>query len=314
MSTVSGGANGGGLVNPGVSIPWLGSGSSGSTSRGSLVIQPPFAPQIQNLSPALGTTVPLQRGYMIWGQKHFLSYNGGPLGDGRDMINFLFNPSTVSTDYNVGNASLQAAMMYTVPGDSGNLLAPLLMQTVSFQLYFDRTYELNYGGNSSAVNDPAVIGVQADVYQFMQFTGLLANLAPNQANQIQSTGDSAVGNTATGTAQAVTTGGIMMMIPCYVVFGNALQQMYANPNSANWNATQSQMVYFGYISEWSVQYTHFTQNMVPIRAVISVNFTMLPTPSSSADSAPWRSTSQTGVTVPDPHPAGWTPPPNYYSK
>ena len=125
--------------------------------------------------------IPLQRGYMIWAQQNFLSYTGGPLGDGRDMINFLFNPSTVNTDYNVANASLQAAMMYTVPGDSGNLLAPLLQQTVSWQLYFDRTYELNYGGNSGQVNDPAVIGVQADIYQFMQFTGILATLNNGRA-------------------------------------------------------------------------------------------------------------------------------------
>lgn len=150
-------------------------------SAGKLVIQPKFAEQIQNLSAPLGVqpggSMGFQRGYMIWADKGGnLGYTGGPLNDGRDMINFLFNPSTISTDYNVGNASLQAAMMYQVPGDQGNLLAPLLMQTVSWQLYFDRTYELNYGGNSSAKNDPAVIGVQADVYQFMQFTGVLAQL------------------------------------------------------------------------------------------------------------------------------------------
>ena len=64
---------------------------------------------------------------------------------------------------------------------TGNLLSPLLSARPSpGQLYFDRTYELNYGGNSSAVNDPAVVGVQADVYQFMQFTGILADLDKQQ--------------------------------------------------------------------------------------------------------------------------------------
>jgi hypothetical protein len=147
-----------------------------------LVTQPPFAPQMTDLPRALGTNVPLQRGYMIWAKPMTSFYSGGgPLGDGRDMIKFSFNPSTVSTDYNVANASLQATMMYTVPGDQGNLLSPLLSQTVSWSLYFDRTYELNYGGNSSAVNDPAVVGVQADVYQFMQFTGVLADLDKQRA-------------------------------------------------------------------------------------------------------------------------------------
>ena len=37
-------------------------------------------------------------------------------------------------------------------------------------------------------------------------------------------------------------------------------------------------MYYGYINEWSVQYTHWTQYNIPMRCVISVNFTMLPMP------------------------------------
>ncbi len=152
--------------------------------------QPKFAQQITNTPSPVGTSnTALQRGYMIWDQPMPTLYSGGgPLGDGRDVINFLFNPSTVTADYNIANASLQAAMMYQVPGDSGNLLAPLLNQTVSWQLYFDRTFELLYGGDATSQNDPGVIGVQADVYQFMQFTGILASLSNQQANSIQSAG------------------------------------------------------------------------------------------------------------------------------
>jgi hypothetical protein len=153
---------------------------------------------------------------MIWDQPMTSLYSGGgPLGDGRDMINFLFNPSTVSTDYNVGNVSLQAAMMYQVRGDSGDLLAPL-MQTVSWQLYFDRTFELLYGGSPASQNDPGVIGVQADVLQFMQFTGVLSSLSSSQANAV-------LGTPTQGSAP--TSGGIMMLIPSWVYFGNAAQQL-----------------------------------------------------------------------------------------
>lgn len=252
-----------------------------------LVTQPPFAPQIQNLPAPLGVTVPLQRGYMIWARPQKTLYiGGGPLGDGRDMINFLFNPSTVNSDYNVGNATLQAAMMYQVPGDTGNLLAPL-QQTVSWSLYFDRTYELNYGGNSSAVNDPAIIGVQADVYQFLQFTGVLAALGGAQATQVF--------GTPTNGNLGATTGGIMMMMPCYVFFGNALHQLNQNVNSSNFNALGAQLAYYGFINEWSVQYTHWTSSMVPIRAVISVNFTMLPEPTAQVQSAVWRDVQKLSV-------------------
>ena len=64
-------------------------------SPGTLVTQPAFAAQIQSVSSPLGVNIALQRGYMIWEQPMPSIYSGGgPLGDGRDMINFLFNPST----------------------------------------------------------------------------------------------------------------------------------------------------------------------------------------------------------------------------
>ena len=211
---------------------------------------------------------------------------GGPLGDGRDLVKFLFNPATISSYFAVANASLQAAMMYQVPGDQANLLAPLLNQSVSWSLYFDRTYELNYGGNSSAVNDPAIIGCQADVYQFMQFTGILANLSRQQANALSSATAKAGGGSSTAKFSA--TGGIMMMVPCYVFFGSALSQLNQNPKSSNSNALASQLAFYGFISEWDVQYTHFTSNMVPIRCVIDVTFTMLPAAPTGQQAAVWR--------------------------
>jgi hypothetical protein len=279
-----------------------------------LVVQPKFAEQLQNLPSPLGVQLPVKRGYMIWSDTGGnLGYAGGPLSDGRDVINFLYNPSTVTTDYNVGNASLQAAMMYTVPGDNGNLLSPLLQQTVSWQLFFDRTFELNYGTNSSAINDPAVIGVQADIYQFMQFTGVLATLGLQQAQQVQSAGVSgtSLGSANDDTAQAATTGGIMMMIPCWVYFGDAFQQMNQNASNTNFNAIGSQMAFYGYISEWTVNYTHFTVNMVPIRASVTVTFTMLPNPTAGSKTAVWRDIQKLdGTYTTSPLVAGYTPPPS----
>jgi hypothetical protein len=261
-----------------------------------LVTQPPFAPQIQQISRAMGTNVNLQRGYMIWANNMpTLFSGGGELGDGRDMINFPYNPSTVSSDYNVGNASLQAAMMYSVPGDSGNLLAPLLQQTVSFQLYFDRTYELTYGGNyGGGPNDPTVIGVQADIYQFMQFTGVTAVLGSSAAAQAQNVGGAVANSADNGTAELVTSGGIMMMIPSYVFFGNALSQIENGAGNVNLGALASQLNYYGFISEWSPTYTHWTSNMVPIRASISVTFTMLPQPPAATQTSVWQDLQKLG--------------------
>lgn len=230
----------------------------------------------------MGVSVPLQRGYMIWEKPltQFYTSTGGALGDGRDIIRFLFNPSTVNSDYTIGNSQLQAAQLFLAPGDNGNLLAPL-SQSVSWSLYFDRTYELAYGTNASAaVNDPATIGVQADVYQFMQFTGILGTLSATQAASVAA-GGGLKSNTLTSA------GGIMMLIPCYVFFGNALAQVNGTPNSFSYNALANQLAYYGFINEWSVVYTHWTTNMIPIRAVISVNFTMMPSPPVNYQSAIW---------------------------
>jgi hypothetical protein len=52
--------------------------------------------------------------------------------------------------------------------------------------------------------------------------------------------------------------------------------------------------------------------MVPIRCVVSVNFTMLPNPPKGDQAAVWRDRYKLGKnpsTAPVPRPGGWTPPP-----
>ncbi|MGH3247889.1 MAG: hypothetical protein ACRDOI_17040 [Trebonia sp.] len=270
-----------------------------------LVTQPKFAQQLTaNPSPIGMSTVDggITRGFMIWDQPSTLFSGGGPLGDGRDVINFLFNPSTVSTDYMIGNAPIQAAMMYRVPGDNTNLLAPL-SQTVSWQLYFDRTFELLYGTPDGSVNDPSIIGVQADIYQFMQFTGVTASLDAADATAVLG------GPGAIGPGASSNTGGIMMMLTSYVYFGNASGQASGKlagqgsiPAATQYASVGTQLAFYGFISEWSVEYTHFTVNMIPIRAAVSVSFTMLPAPAStdSASQGTWRDITgiQGGATLP----------------
>ena len=64
----------------------------------------------------------------------------------------------------------------------------------------------------------------------------------------------------------------MQLVPAWAFFGN--------------NNVANGLNYYGYINEWSVQYTHFTQFNVPMRCVISVNWTMLPNPGTAPPSAP----------------------------
>lgn len=228
-----------------------------------MVVQPPFDPRLTTKVFPLtgGNGQVLQTGYMIWDQPL-------PGYSGRAVIRYLYNPSTVSSDYNIADASAQAALNFPNPGDSAMLAIPL-SQTASWTLMFDRTFELwqSYessglpvGGNADT--GAGTLGVQADVLAFMQFTGMLTNYSYGTAGAAPTTANT---NLAANS-------GIMQLVPAWAYFGNN-------------NVANSQM-YYGYINEWSVQYTHYTQYNVPIRAVVSVNFTMLPMPSTAPPQAP----------------------------
>lgn len=118
------------------------------------------------------------------------------------------------------------------------------------------------------------------------------------------------GSAGSSGPQSVTTGGIMMMIPCYVFFGSPLAQMNGNASSSNFNAIKNGLQFYGFISEWSVNYTHFTSSMVPIRAAVSVNFTMLPTPPTATQTAVWKDLKALGqqpYTVASPYAPGYSP-------
>ena len=135
---------------------------------------------------------------------------------------------------------------------------------------FDRTFEvwgayndLGVPSGDSTSTDPSVIGVQSDVLAFMQFTGMLAPY-----NYGTATGQGGLAPSQNLAANS----GIMQLVPAFAVFGSS--------NIVNG------LTYYGYINEWSVQYTNWTQFNVPYRAVISVNWTMLPLPTGSAPTNP----------------------------
>lgn len=232
-----------------------------------LYTQPPFSDQLSTLAypltngPAAGAT--LQTGYMVWAPPYIPGY-GSPA-----VIQYLYNPSTVSSDYNIADATAQAALNFPNPGDSAMLAIPL-SQTVQWSVMFDRTFELwgQFAPDGTPANifnggnDPTSIGVQADVMQMMQFTGILSQY------QYGTNGQGGLITAPTAQAQNFSLNtGIMQLVPCWAYFGAS-------------NITNN-LMYYGYVSEWSVQYTHWTQYNVPFRAVISVNFTMLPNPSNN---------------------------------
>lgn len=244
------------------------------------IVQPQFDKRIQQRAFPLGGGIGgqyLQTGYMVW-DKPLPGY-----GNNRAVIRYLYNPSTVAADYSMADASAQASLNFPNPGDTSMLAIPI-NQSAQWTLMFDRTFEVwqsymsdglpangaNVGGNQAL--DAGTLGVQADVMAFKQFTGMLTNYS---------------GGTQNVSGPIDQNSGIMQLVPSWALFAN--------------NNVVNGLHFFGFINEWSVQYTHFTQFNVPIRCVISVNWTMLASPKNGPPNVPGIQVPATGV---QPTPSG----------
>lgn len=255
----------------GVSSPsaLAGASTSNTTSSQPVTVQPAFDKRITTLAfPLTGTGKgTIQRGYMIWDQPI-------PGYTGKAMVNYLYNPSTVSSDYNIADPSVQAAMNFPIASDTAQLAIPL-QQTANWTIMYDRTYEVNAGGvfntggtvdssSTYGATSPQVIGIQADIMALMQFTGMLTNYSYGTA--VSSGLISSIPSSTSGLDFSISQG-IMQLVPSYFYFGNA--------------SLANNVAYYGYITEWSVQYTDWTQYNVPYRCVVAIYVTMLPPPSQS---------------------------------
>jgi hypothetical protein len=222
--------------------------SSGSPA----ILQPPFDSRISTLAYPLENAGngqgSLTRGYMVWEQTI-------PGFSTLARVDFLYNPSTVEAEFYMGTYG--ANIQFPNAGDTADLRI-MLNETASWSLLYDRTYELwgqyEPSGNpkqSSGAdnNNPAVVGVLADIYQMQQFTGMTTSYTTNGKITHKLKTNSLQGRQ-----------GILQLIPSYVYFG----------------ASKQSLGYYGYITEWDYQITHWTQYMVPMRAVVDITWNMLP--------------------------------------
>jgi len=206
----------------------------------------------------------LYRGFLLWDTTVMA---GQFAGASPPSIRFLFNPSTISASYQITDATAQAALIFPVATQQPILRVPL-QQQVGFTIMFDRTYEMN------SANPPAVIanlGVEADIRLMKQLTGMYNQvysgnnpyIDPSTGNTVTNTPNVNVGANPNGTGIQQ---GVMQLTFVYAYFsypGYGLE-------------------YYGYIDSWSVQYTHFNQRMLPLRAVVDVSLTLLPPPTAQA--------------------------------
>ena len=195
-------------------------------------------------------------------------------------VSFLFNPSTVQASYSLSDSTAQAAMIFGVAGGGTPFVG--LQQQMNFTIMFDRTYEVQWPPNGVAQyagQDVVEMGCEVDVRQVKQFTGMFSNSAgtggfyTSGANATNPTaGATALGTGGNGApnqtiTQATGLGigpqqGIMLIMPSFCYFGSSI----AGGTSQ----------YYGYVDSWDVQYTHYTNLMVPIRCVVDIEYTLLP--------------------------------------
>jgi hypothetical protein len=265
--------------------PGSGSGSI-AVAPVKVYVQPSYkaSPLNQNISvpfqskgaPVTGNSV-FRRGFMIWDDT-IAPPSGYDTPKGSDpnypaRVQFFFNPSTVSTSYQVADGSAQAALNYGGGNsslDGGALLLPIQQQT-SFTLMFDRSYEMVYAGTSMvsslSATDQANIanyGVDVDIAAIRQYTGMFAGVYSGNQNYISYTPSNVV-TSSTGKSETnpnqVKPGynaplgklsqGIMQVTLGYVYFSGPTSASVGGAGSAT---TGYGITYYGYIDSWDVEY------------------------------------------------------------
>jgi hypothetical protein len=251
---------------------------------GSAITQAAFDPRILNL-PLLGTIADPVASVDIVGSKlllrGYIKQANSLATDGVTIYGcaFLYNPTTIQATHSLDSSTsaLVLPQYQRSPADTGTYLVGLAT-TLSWSILYDRTYEVNmisptgaFGGvplgtapagstittpNCSipVVEDPRLLGVLADVRALYRVCGITNPVA---GVPLQATSDGGNGTT--------TLTGVMQQVPAYVYFGAD-------------TATNS-LSYYGYVSGINIEYTHFTQDMTPMRCAIDLTMTLLPSTS-----------------------------------
>jgi hypothetical protein len=122
----------------------------------------------------------------------------------------------------------------------GNIIGAQGIGTLSFDLLFDRTYEM-YGASPSFYDEAAVKGVLADVEALYNVTG-------------------AYDVTAKGAKQKVLRA--MQPNPCTFFFGGSASGAGLLANNT--------LSYYGIVTGLTVTYTHFSREMIPQRCGLNL--------------------------------------------
>jgi hypothetical protein len=213
---------------------------------------------------------------------------------GSYSLSFLYNPSTVSVSHSLSASDQMYPPYLRSAADTG---IPLRTSggTVGFSLLFDRTYEVWDGRVGDLAHD---LGVLLDVHVLYGLTGITTPLSTNQQSQLSGSSAPLLGppsgvagspygtgatssdsdvtnlqNALSVTPNAVT--GTMQMYPVWAVLAG-VSSAYSGSGQA-WQTLPdiSLMRYFGYIEQITVDFTHFTQRLIPFRCAVGITIQLM---------------------------------------
>lgn len=157
---------------------------------------------------------------------------------------FMFNPPGIQVSY-AADLSQLTPNTQTPAQTAGSYIGPG-QTNFSFNLLFDRTYEVAYGPTISPTiaADLRNIGVYRDIGALESIVNARNNFAANPSDIMQN----------------------MSLVPVYIIFGGG--------NGGQNGAPVAGLSYSAYITSMEVTYSLFSSKMVPTRAGVALGCTL----------------------------------------
>ena len=203
-------------------------------------LNPPFDPRILRIGPPSLGSHKLKRGKLV--RSDNVNGKKGPM-EGK-AVAFLYNPVAVTASHYSDPAGVMqqgGGQVSTQMGQIANLGG------VSVSLLYDRTFEV--WDSSKQHTLAGRYGVYSDILAFYELTGI----------------------TVSTTTKKVQAGVSNTVVTETITNFNQYPVNFMDPSARYYLYMGDKLRWYGVITDLEIEYSHFTQNMVPSRAAVSIS-------------------------------------------
>ena len=240
-------------MGAGIATP-VGGGAGGKT----IFANPPFDPRVHSFGAVDGSGhFKASRDKLYRGRLETAPTKGWGADNTIYQLQYLYNPTTVQHQ---SAMDPQYLPINITSGDSGGIgdtsMFMQISQNISFNLLFDRTYETWDAPKSSYLAQWGVLADMKVLFSMLGMYGVTTATAGDggDGNGFKVDGSKAVNPRA---IMQMTPTAAHMFRPVWAIFGPLLK-------------------YYGNINSVTVEYTHFTQAMVPNRCAVQIGMQLIP--------------------------------------